>query len=116
MRAEARRVRLTMRRRCVPGQPREVKRGAQTGPRVRQWKRRRGARFPFWFDSMTAIIATALPMNRALEQKLAMLPRKLTPSFQTSREAALIRNPSKGDALYDGFRVKPGMTWCIRMK
>jgi hypothetical protein len=42
-----------------------VKRGAQTGPRVRQWKRRRGACFPFWFDSMTAIIATVTLMNSA---------------------------------------------------
>ena len=65
MRAGARRQRLTMRRQCVPGQPREVKRGAQTGPRVRQWKRRRGACFPFGFDSMAAIIAGAAPVNRA---------------------------------------------------
>lgn len=65
MHAEARQIRLTMRRRCVPGQPREVKRGAQTGPRVRQWKRRRGACFPFWFDSMMAIIATTPALNSA---------------------------------------------------
>ena len=35
-----RRIRLTMRRICGPGQPREVGRGAGTGPRVRSWKRR----------------------------------------------------------------------------
>lgn len=54
-----------MRRQCAPGQPREVKRGALTGPRVRQWKRRRGACFPFWFDSMVAIIAKSARLNRA---------------------------------------------------
>ncbi|BCB17555.1 hypothetical protein OCUBac02_04490 [Bosea sp. ANAM02] len=31
-------------------------------------------------------------------------------SFRTSRAATPIRNPSSGFALYDGFRVKPGMT------
>lgn len=35
-----------MRRLCVPGQPREVRRGAGTGPRVRLWKRRCGTGFP----------------------------------------------------------------------
>lgn len=35
-----------MRRLCGPDQPREVRRGAGTGPRVRLWKRWYGTGFP----------------------------------------------------------------------
>jgi len=41
---------LTMRRRCVPGQPRDIRRGAKTGPRVRLWKWWWSTSFPFFLD------------------------------------------------------------------